>query len=620
LELREIIPLKQRPNWVIKLPGSKSITNRALLCAVFAKGRSRLYGALKFDDSNVMISALRKLGVKIKEYKDFIEIFGTGGKFKSGKITLDLCGSGTATRFLTAAMVLRNGETIITGDKRMQERPIADLVDGLRQLGVSIEYLEKEGCPPIRTQNTGLRTQRMYTVRIRGDMSSQFVSALLMIAPMLPGSLKIEVIGNLVSRPYIDVTMSVMKQFGIKVRNDKYRTFYIKPQRYKSVKYTVEGDASAASYWTSIAYLHNGKVRFENLSKKCVQGDIKYEHILKNLKSKIGRRHRAMPDGVKNQKSIDMSNMPDTAMTLAVTAPFIKGRTKITGLSTLRIKETDRLSALEKELRKIGVRVKTTDDSITIKGLRTQDSGLSRNQLCSESCVLSPIKTYNDHRMAMCFAVIGTMIPGVVIEDPGCTKKTYPDFWKDLESAYLNPIKLGQKNLVLTGMRCSGKTHLGKKIARLLKRRFIDLDTEIGRHANMRIYDIVKRYGWPYFRKLEQKMCSDFGRLRRPSSDTSFSSKPLVISAGGGVILNKKNMKNLKKNGVNIFVFADPSKIVERIKKESKNRPTLTGKGSVDEIHDIWEERRNLYLKYADIVWDNTSGEIVDKKLEEIFS
>jgi 3-phosphoshikimate 1-carboxyvinyltransferase len=581
--------MKQRPDWTLALPGSKSITNRVFLCAALAKGKSRIFGALKSDDSDVMLHALKDLGVKINERKDFIEISGTDGRFKPGKITLDLHNAGTAVRFLTSAMILRKGETIITGDKRMQERPIEDLVDGLKQLGASIEYLGENGCPPLLIKDLRLTINEKpkignrkseIVIKMRGDKSSQYFSALLMLGPCLKKPLKIEVIGELVSKPYIDVTLDVLRQFGIKVQNNDYKTFVVRSQAYKAVNYTIEGDATSASYWTSIAYLHGGKVRFLNLNDRSLQGDAKYKEVLKHM------------------TNVDMASMPDTAMTLAVTAPFVKGQTKITGLSTLRIKETDRIKALETELKKIGVKVKTTKDSIIIYPIEGPIAGP----------IEGPIVTYNDHRMAMCFAVLGTMTPGIIIENPKCTEKTYPDFWKDLELAYLNPIKLGQKNLVLTGMRCSGKNHLGKRIAHLLKREFIDLDMEIERSANMQIQDIVKSHGWPYFRKLEQKMCSQVSNR-----------KNLVIATGGGVILDEKNMKNLKKNGINIFIFAGLPVIIERIKTHSKNRPALTCKGGVREIKDIWKERRDLYIKYADIIWDNTSGEIVKNNLDRIF-
>lgn len=211
--------------------------------------------------------------------------------------------------------------------------------------------------------------------------------------------------------------------------------------------------------------------------------------------------------------------------------------------------------------------------------------------------------------MAMCFAVIGTKIPGIVIENPGCTDKTYPDFWEDLERMYLSKkIKLGQKNLILTGMRCSGKTYFGKKIAKLLGRKFIDLDTEIERNQKMKISEIVKKYGWEYFRKIEQKICSRYS-----------DAKGLVIATGGGVILDPKNMKALMKNGINVFIFADVSVLRQRLAK-SGNRPSLTSKNPVDEIKNVWQERRDLYLKYADYVWDNTSGEVVGDNIKQIFN
>lgn len=563
MKLREIIPLKQRPNWSVTLPGSKSITNRVFLCAALAKGKSRIYGALKSDDTDAMLNALKKLGLKVKESKSVIEITGTSGKFKSGNVIFDAGASGTTTRFLTALSILRKGKTTIKGTKRMKERPIKDLDDALDQL------------------KSGKRI-----IKIKGNKSSQFLSALLMIAPMLDKPIRIEVVGKLVSKPYIDTTIAVMKAFGVKVGNDNYKSFEIKPQAYKSGTYTVEGDASAASYWTSIAYLHDGKVKFTNLTKKSIQGDSNYkialDSFIKNSKN------------LKIKNSISMIDMPDVAMTLVVTAPFTKGHTKITGLSTLRIKETDRLKALETELKKVGVKVKTTKDSITI--------GSSIG-----SSIGSPIETYNDHRMAMSFAVLGTKVPGIVIEDPSCVDKTYPKFWEDLEFAYLSPIKLGQKNLVLTGMRASGKTYLGKKIAKHLGRKFIDIDLEVEKYAKMDIKGLVKKHNWEYFRKLEQKICSQYK-----------NSKNLVIATGGGAVLDSKNMKNLMHNGINVFIFADISVLIGRMRKQS-NRPALKGKDPLKELHGIWLERRDLYLKYADHVWDDTSGEAVVDNLKSIF-
>jgi 3-phosphoshikimate 1-carboxyvinyltransferase len=583
---REVIPLKQGLDFNLTLPGSKSITNRAFLCAALAKEKSRLYGALESDDTKVMMKALKKIGIKIKEKGDLIEVQGCDGKFNPGNITVNAGASGTTTRFLTALAVLRKGKTNIEGTKRMKKRPIQDLKDALDQLNKDKK-----------------------TIRIKGNKSSQFLSALLMISPFF-GPLTIEVTGELVSKPYIDITLAVMKAFGVKVQNNNYKSFIVKTQKYKATDYHIEGDASAASYWVAMVDLHGGKIDFNNLNlKRSIQGDAKFINVLSQMSE------------IRGQRLLDMNPMPDVAMTAAVLAPFAKGQTKITGLSTLRLKETDRLAALENELKKVGVKVRTTKDSITVVGPacgRGADGGANR---CKPE--IKPqwphakrpnngptIGTYDDHRMAMCFAVLGSMVPGIVIEDPGCVNKTYPQFWNDLEKAYLAPVMLGQKNLVLTGLRCAGKTRLGKKIAKLLNREFVDLDLEIEKGMNMTISEIVKKHGWPYFRKLEAVAAK---ALSIKTSD------PLVIATGGGVVLNKESMKALKKNGVNVFIFTDTDVLIERIRKKAGTRPTITGKGSVKEMREVWKERRDLYLEYADFVWDNTSGKVIEKNLDQLF-
>ncbi|PIZ72581.1 hypothetical protein COY07_03015, partial [Candidatus Peregrinibacteria bacterium CG_4_10_14_0_2_um_filter_43_11] len=320
--------------------------------------------------------------------------------------------------------------------------------------------------------------------------------------------------------------------------------------------------------------------------KYSIQGDVAYSRALVYL----------------GKGKIDMNSMPDVAMTLAVTAPFTLGKTTITNIGNLRVKETDRLKALETELKKIGVNVETTFNSIIVLNSKFE---IRNSKL---------INTYNDHRMAMCFAVMGTKIPGILIENPDCVNKTYPCFWRDLERAYLSPIHLGQKHLVLTGMRCSGKSHLGKRIAQHLNRPFVDLDKEIEKDQEMTVAEIVERKGWEYFRKVEQKICSVFAPL---SSGKSFV--PSVIATGGGVVLNPDNMEVFKKNAVNVFIFADLSVLAERLKKKKGSRPSLTGRDSEIELMEVWQKRRPLYLKYADVVWDNTSGETIKENLNFIF-
>lgn len=591
---REIIPCKQSLDVTLTLPGSKSITNRALLCAALAQGVSSISGGLFSDDTDVMQRALARLGVDVQTAGGVVTIQGVGGQFPPGDLEIDLHNAGTATRFLTAIMPLRSGETVITGDQRMQERPIADLVDGLQQIGADVVCLRDNGCPPVRIRSRSLTpTDGRFLVRMPGTRSSQYFSALLILGPLLGYPLEIEVIGDLVSKPYIDTTMAVMRAFGARVENRNYQRLTIQPGGYTAIPYRVEGDASAATYFLSLQRLHGGTVRFTNLDvDQSLQGDARYAVALGQL----------------GQGRIDMNAMPDAAMTLAVTAVFAHGRTEIANVANLRIKETDRLAALEQELRQLNASVTATADGLTIDGApegpRRANPGSVR------------IHTYHDHRMAMCFSVLGTRIAGIVIEDPGCTDKTYPKFFDDLATVYLRPLNLGQKNLVLTGMRGCGKSYLGRKIADLLGRSFIDLDEEIVRDQCLSITDIVARHGWDYFRQVESEMCRP--AHESPRSIFARHIGALVIATGGGVILREENMRGLLRDGVNVFIFADPHTLANRIRHDT-DRPALTAGANIeDEIQSVWEQRRDLYLRYANVVWDNTDGQTVERSLTAI--
>ncbi len=576
MKRREVIPFAegQTIDLTLTLPGSKSITNRAFLCAALANGKSRINGSLKSDDTKVMRSALTDLGIDITDINGRIEIKGIG--FNSDSITFDLHNAGTATRFLTAIMCARPGETVITGNKYMLKRPIADLLYGLRQIDADITCMEEEGYLPLKI--TGKRLQGG-KITIKGDVSSQYFSAILMLAPLLGSPLTLKVDGDLVSKPYIDITLSVLKAFGINVDNHDYQEFYVEPQEYTPVDFDVEGDASAASYFTALNTLHGGNLKFKNLNKKSVQGDVHFIDVLDSL----------------GKGKINMNAMSDVAMTLAVMAPFFDGKTIIYDVSNMRVKETDRLNALEHELKKVGANVTTTEDSITI------DGGDLHGAL---------IHTYYDHRMAMAFAVLGTKVPGVIIENPECTNKTYPTFWKDLERAYLTKIRLKDRHLVLTGMRAVGKTHYAKKISVLLGRKWIDIDEEIEKESGKSISAIVETQGWDVFRNLEQKMCSRFAN----------STEPLIISTGGGVVLRPKNMKALKSNGIVVFIYADPRVLFDR-RQKSNARPFLYTNGDItEEIKKVWDERRNLYIKYADVIWDDSTGTVIEERLDWIFA
>ncbi len=542
------------------------------------------------DDTEVMIQALGQMGVNLTIKNSTLDVTGNDGKFAPGDITVDLHNAGTSTRFLTALAVLRPGITIITGNRRMQERPIDDLIDGLRQLGSRIDYLNTPGCPPVKIHPlalSDLENQSRLNIQVNGNKSSQYFSALLLLAPLLPLPLTLAVIGDLVSKPYIDTTIAVMKAFGVRVHNHEYRSFQITPKPYKCAAYKIEGDASAATYFHALKYLHGGKVEFNNLNTaKSIQGDAHFPPALRQL----------------GKGSISMNAMPDAAMTLAVAAPFVTGTTRITEIANLRIKETDRLAALETEMKKLGVDVLAGPDSLIVRG---QAGGIYRGGV---------IDTYNDHRMAMCFAVMGSKIPGIIVRHPQCTEKTYPAFWDDWELSYLNKNMTCKKHILLTGMRGSGKTFLGEQIARHTRRHFIDLDQMIQNDQGLAIAEIVKRHGWDYFRAVEARICA------QAAANFHRGDEPLVIASGGGVILNPKNMKHLRRDATNIFIFVDPQALADRL-QHTTDRPALTpGKTMIDELQDVWRERRDLYLKYADQVWDNTSGTVVHKHLKEIFA
>lgn len=409
----------------INLPGSKTLSNRALLLAALAKGTTQVRNLLDSDDIRHMLNALKSLGVKyqLSDDKSICEIEGLGGAFQwQGGLSLYLGNAGTAMRPLTAALCLsgqEQAEVILTGEPRMKERPIKHLVDALRQVGAQISYLENEGYPPIAIQNTGLKGGK---VKIDGSISSQFLTALLMAAPLAEGDMEIEIIGELVSKPYIDITLAMMKDFGVSVRNDNYRTFFVKGnQCYISPEsYLVEGDASSASYFLAAGAI-KGKVKVTGIGKNSIQGDRLFADVLEKMGAKItwGEDFIQAERGNLLGIDMDMNHIPDAAMTIATTALFAEGETVIRNIYNWRVKETDRLTAMATELRKIGAEVEEGEDYIRIQSLPL-------DQFKS-----AEIETYNDHRMAMCFALIALSNTSVTILDPKCTAKTFPTFFDE---------------------------------------------------------------------------------------------------------------------------------------------------------------------------------------------
>jgi 3-phosphoshikimate 1-carboxyvinyltransferase len=404
----------------IRPPGSKSITNRALVCAALAEGESTLTGALDSEDTHTMIEALRLLGIEIAYWPENgkIVVSGCGGRLPAQDADLYVANSGTTVRFLTAMLALGKGTYRLDGTPRMRQRPIGDLLEALRQLGVDAVSEAGTGCPPVVVRASGLSGGR---ATIAGDISSQFLSALLMAAPYAHNDMELVVQGDLVSRPYIEMTLAVMRAFGVYVIRDEMHQFTITvPQHYSAQQYAIEPDASAASYFFAAAAITRGEVTVEGLSHGSLQGDVAFCDCLQRMGCEVryGQDRITVAGHPLRGIEIDMNAISDTVQTLGAVAVFAEGPTVIRGVAHIRHKETDRIDALAVELRKLGADVEEHADGLTIMPRPLHGA---------------TIDTYDDHRMAMSLALVGLAVPGVVIRDPACTAKTYPGFFRDLK-------------------------------------------------------------------------------------------------------------------------------------------------------------------------------------------
>ena len=408
----------------INLPGSKSLSNRALLLAALAQGTTRITNLLESDDTRHMLNALKQLGVTytLSEDKTECTVTGNSGAIHGAKLQeLFLGNAGTAMRPLCAALCLGTGSYLLTGEPRMKERPIGHLVDALREAGAKISYQENEGYPPLLIEAAGLTGG---DVKIDGAISSQFLTALLLAAPLAKEDMTISIIGELVSKPYIDITLHIMKEFGIEVENDNYQTFKVKGrQTYKAVEtFMVEGDASSASYFLAAAAIKGGTVKVTGIGKKSIQGDIQFVDVLEKMGAVVewGDDYVAVRRGELHPIDMDVNHIPDAAMTIATTALFAEGTTTLRNIYNWRVKETDRLFAMATELRKVGAEVEEGEDYLKI----TPPKKLKH----------AAIDTYDDHRMAMCFSLLALDPVSVTINEPECTAKTFPTYFEVLES------------------------------------------------------------------------------------------------------------------------------------------------------------------------------------------
>lgn len=418
----KIIPIPHPLHAAVRVPGSKSMTNRALLLAALSTAKTRLTNALFSDDTQIFAEALQALGFEVQLDPAGLEIniTGLGGQIPAKQARLYCGNAGTAARFLSAFLTLGHGEFVLDGDARMRERPIGDLVSALTQLGACLET-PPSNCPPVKIIASGLPGGM---TQIAGDISSQFLSALLMVSPYARQPVEIRVTTELNSKPYVDLTLAMMHDFEVEVERKGYECFVSHPTHYRSPGiYAIESDASAASYFFAAPAVCSGIVRVENISRRFKQGDIAFLDILQKMGCTVtdgGDTIEVIGSSDLRGIEADMRDIPDTAQTLAVIAPFASTPTIIRGIASARAKETDRVSATCSELTRLGVRVEEHVDGMTIHPCK--------------SIRPASVRTYNDHRMAMAFSLIGLRIPGLTIEDIGCVSKTFPGYFDVLET------------------------------------------------------------------------------------------------------------------------------------------------------------------------------------------
>ena len=451
----------------VRLPGSKSLSNRILLLAALAEGETEVRDLLKSDDTDRMLDALNLLGIKVTPVGEgAIKVAGCGGEVPVKSAELFLGNAGTAFRPLTAALALAGGAYHLSGVPRMHERPIGDLVDALRHLGADISYLDNEGYPPLQIQPSDKASSGngVQIVPVKGNVSSQFLTGLLMALPLLNRTVTVEVVGELISKPYIEITLAVMRRFGVNVQRDGWQKFTVQAgARYRSpgVVY-VEGDASSASYFLALGAIAGGPVRVEGVGADSVQGDIRFADALAAMGARISMgpnwiEAAAPADGVLMGIEQDCLAIPDAAMTLVPVAVFAQGATKLTGIASWRVKETDRIDAMASELRKLGGTVETTADTLTV---------IPPANLNALHC--AEIETYDDHRIAMCFSLM-TLATPLRILDPGCTAKTFPDYFERF-AAVTTPVPV----IAIDGPSASGKGTVAQRVADALGWHYLD--------------------------------------------------------------------------------------------------------------------------------------------------
>jgi 3-phosphoshikimate 1-carboxyvinyltransferase len=418
----EIKPLGQK-NARLTVPGSKSFTQRALIMAALAEGKSFLRGPLISEDTGYLAEALRLLGAGIEIHNGDMTVLGTSGRINNPQRPIYLGYNGTAMRLLTTVVCLGKGEFLLTGGPRLLERPIQPLLEALKTLGVKAMSKAKPGFPPVLIEADGLQGGR---VALKDIESSQYISSLLISAPLARDDFTLELKGAVPSLPYVEMTVSLMKQFGVEVNRETKTSFFIKSrQKYQGIPCRIEGDVSSASYFFLAAALGRSTVRVQPIHSETLQGDIRLLDVLEELGCKVDQRDPWVEvsggELTPGEFSFDLGDMPDMVPTLAILAACRPGRTIINNVAHLRLKESNRLEAMVQELTKTGIKAEETEDGLNIDGGHPHGA---------------EIETYNDHRIAMSFAVLGLVVPGISIKDPDCVNKSFPGFWEELKKLY----------------------------------------------------------------------------------------------------------------------------------------------------------------------------------------
>jgi 3-phosphoshikimate 1-carboxyvinyltransferase len=594
-----LTPLSGPVQATVTIPGSKSYTIRALILAAMAAkpgGKPvRIWNPLRSDDGQAVMSCLNALGIETRwgheGGQSYVDVYGEIAGIAERDYTLHANLSAATLRFLLALSAVIPGRQTLLGHEGLNRRPVKDLVDALRKLGVKIEYLEREGYPPVRVSSNGITANRL---TVSGSTSSQYISALMMIAPWIDAKGKpvvIELPDSPVSKPYLDMTMAIMRAFGVESTHHGYQSFEIPSgQAYQTEGYQIEPDASSAAYFAAIATLTQSTITLKNMNPASVQADMRFIEILKQMGTQVDSKEGDLivqGHGVKPLQ-VNMCDCPDQAQALAVLAAFADGVTRIEGLQSLRVKETDRIAAVETELRKMGIQVESEMDALVIHG------GNPTPAL---------IATYGDHRMAMAFAVAGSMLEGLTLTDPSVVNKTYPEFWQDLAAlgvgveerqtgrmASESGLAEGASKWVLIGFMGSGKSTVAQLLAERHGLLLVEMDACIVQQSGKKsVSDIFDQEGEAAFRLLEAKLAAS---LRLKTN--------VVISTGGGVIMDAEVMKNLSEQATVIWLKAGWETIVERL-KQKRDRPLWL---DLEKANALYTQRLPLYQQAAHLTID----------------